>query len=236
MSLQDEQIVSRAQWHQEGMSVPALPDDRLGSVSSGNQESKCNFKNQVVEAIRISYELAKKAVDREGLGGCMFYFIFSQLEPFSPSHLAWTHLVLESRCGELTKGGHHGQNQRVRTLQGMEEPTNLHRALRHSRSVEANPPLIQARGPMYHHVPHAFGRSPLFTLSQMGLSPPWQQAPPDSSNSREPYYPAPDMHYAQMASSRRFAITELPIVSLLVVPTRVTTAGRAYSLLLISLF
>ena len=78
---------------------------------------------------------------------------------------------------------------------------------------------------MYHRVLRAFGRSPLFTPGQIGLNPPWQQAPPDSSNSREPHDTAPDMHYAQVSSSHRCAITELPIVSLLLVPTRSPLRG-----------
>ena len=102
-------------------------------------------------------------------------------------------------------------------FQGMEEPTNFPRALRHSRSEQANPPLIQGQGLMYQRVLHVSGRSSLSTSGQMALKPLWQQAPSDSSNSREPHNPAPDIHHAHMASSYRCTTPEFPIASVLLV-------------------
>jgi hypothetical protein len=62
----------------EGVTVPGLPDMRLpklfGSSVEREQRIKYSFKNQVVEAIRISYELVKKADDHEEL--CRMYVLF----------------------------------------------------------------------------------------------------------------------------------------------------------------
>ena len=78
------------------MIILALPNNRLlklfGFSVTREPRIKYTFRNQVVEAIRISYELTKKAVDHEGLVGCTFHFFAT--EAFSPSHLVWMRLVL----------------------------------------------------------------------------------------------------------------------------------------------
>ena len=114
--------------------------------------------------IRILYELGEKAVDHKGLVGCVCYFSRNWSFFTLPSSVDALGVVID--CA-LIKGGDHNQNQRVQSYQGMEEPTNSPRALRHSRSVEANPLLIQAQGLMYQHVLHTPRRSPLSTSGQV---------------------------------------------------------------------